>query len=113
MSKTAWQLLAIIFAIVLLARGCSQNDSPKYVVAEIKEQPLIGQRLVQVVVPAGTSFDQIKKWHGAVMMENSTTYDGKPARIFVNYYDGRQVASRLVASDQGGGELVWMGSSGP
>ena len=58
---------------------------------------------MQVVVPEGSTEQQIQQWHNEILQ----AHGHRASSMFVNYYHGSVDADRMVATNGGGGELVF------
>lgn len=83
----------------------TKPESDPFTIADVKLQRPIDQILVSVVVPDGTTFEQLQEWHPEVLRR----YSQRAKRFVINYYRGRfqMDADRLIASDSGSG-LLWL-----
>lgn len=91
-------------AMLLVASGCgSPPPSGPFKIVTVEDQPV--QYLVQVVVPAGTTSEEINNWHPKIYDH----YSGRGKPVFVNYYDSEFNFNRLVASGTEGDSATWIG----
>ncbi|MEW4564880.1 hypothetical protein AB1K70_20260 [Bremerella sp. JC770] len=108
MKSHACYLLAVLqislVATLLTASGCgSEPPSGPFKIVKVEEQPV--QYLVQVVVPAGTTSEEINSWHPKIYGH----YSGRGKPVFVNYYDREFDFNRLVASGTKADSAAWIG----
>jgi hypothetical protein len=74
-----------------------------YRIARTQLQP-VGQFLICVVVPNGSSEQSVRGWHSEV----ASTYVGRSKRLFINFYEGQDDVDHMIATDEGEGQLLWI-----
>lgn len=79
------------------------NFGGPFRIAEIEDQPV--QYLIQVVVPKGSSENEVNGWHRKIVAHYGSR--GKP--LFINYYDSRFEVDRLVACGDDSNSVGWLG----
>lgn len=96
-------VLAVLILFAVGTCGISPEGSPPYPIVETEDQP--AQFLIQIVVPHGSTRDQVKEWHREVQRK----YRHRGRHLFVNYYDDPYETSRLIVNGTESGDVGWLG----
>jgi hypothetical protein len=81
----------------------SARGPTPYRIAEATKHPNIDQFTMQVVVPSGSTTQQLRQWHREIRQD----YRHKARTLFINFYNGVYEVEKMTATDEGDGNLIF------